>query len=318
MSAPEAPFAPASIPSYDPGLTNEYTGSLKRVVKKDGGFNVRRAGQTWRDISPYIFLINSSWQLFSAVVAITFTAVNLAFAFLYMTFAQSGIKGAESPSPALHFLNLFFFGTHTLTTVGYGNMYPVGPMANLIASIEGLLGLLTFAIATGLLFGRFSRPSARFGFSQGMVVAPYQGGASLQFRVVNRRPNNLLDAEARVMLMTVETSDGKSGRKFQILELERPQVLFLPLTWTIVHPIDERSPLFEKTSSDLQALQAEVVVMMKGFDETFSQIVYARNSYRYDEITWGAKFTPAFEVDREGDLLLWVDRVGHTEAAPLP
>jgi len=151
-----------------------------------------------------------------------------------------------------------------------------------------------------------------------MVIAPYQNGKALEFRVVNRRANNLIEAEARVMLMTVEIDGGKPKRKYRQLQLERTQVLFLPLTWTVVHPIDENSPLYGKTAGDLEQLQAEVVVMMRGFDETFGQIVYARYSYRFDEITWGAKFAAAFEVEPSGDLMLWVDRVGLTEPAILP
>jgi inward rectifier potassium channel len=136
--------------------------------------------------------------------------------------------------------------------------------------------------------------------------------------VVNRRANNLIEAEARVMLMTVDVDGGKPKRKYQQLGLERTQVLFLPLTWTVVHPIDENSPLHGKTAGDLERLQAEVVVMMKGFDETFGQVIYARYSYRFDEIMWGAKFAPAFEVEESGDLMLWVDKVGFTEPAALP
>ncbi len=313
---------PSALPraaqtNYDPGLTQKYTGALNRVVNKDGNFNVHRAGQTWRDSNPYTFLINITWWNFAAIVTATFIVVNLAFAWLYMHVAGGQIKGAESKDPAMHFLNLFFFSTHTLTTVGYGNMYPDGPLANAIAAFEALLGLMAFAIATGLLFGRFSRPSARFGFSPGMVIAPYQDGVSLQFRVVNRRANNLIETEARVMLMTVEFNNGLPQRKYQQLELERAQILFLPLTWTVVHPIGENSPLYRKTATELKQMQAEIVVMMRGFDETFGQIVYARYSYRYDEIVWGAKFAAAFDVDAEGDLLLWVDRVGLTEPAPL-
>jgi inward rectifier potassium channel len=211
-------------------------------------------------------------------------------------------------------VNAFFFSAHTLTTVGYGNMWPVGPAANTLAAIEALAGLMTFAIATGLLFGRFSRPSARFGFSPKMLVAPYKNGTSLQFRVVNRRSNNLVDVEARLLLMTVQGESGRPLRKFDQLELERRQVLFLPLTWTVVHPITETSPLFGRTEEDLQRLQAEVLVTMKGFDEFFGQIVNSRFSYRYDEIVWGARFAPAFEVEEDGDLRLEVDRVGDYDA----
>src|SRR3569833_2937316 len=190
------------------------------------------------------------------------------------------LKGAEAPTERLRFVIAFFFSAHTLTTVGYGNMWPVGPAANTLAAIEALAGVMTFAIATGLLFGRFSRPSARIGFSPKMLVAPYEDGLSLQFRVVNRRSNNLIDVDARLLLMTVQGENGKPQRKFDLLELERTQVLFLPLTWTVVHPITESSPLFGKTRDDLERLQAEVLVTMRAFDESFGQVVNSRFSYR--------------------------------------
>ncbi len=318
MSASPTGFPASNGANFDPGLTQKYTGRLNRVLTKDGEFKVRRAGRNWHDANPYTFLISTSWVSFWLVVAITFTLINLAFAWLYTNIGVSHIYGAEAKDPKLQFLNLFFFSTHTLTTVGYGNMYPVGPLANAIAAVEALVGLMAFAIATGLLFGRFSRPSARFGFSSTMAVAPYREGSSLQFRVVNRRKNNLIEVEARVMLMTVELVNGRARRKYDQLELERTQVLFLPLTWTVVHPVDEKSPLYGKNARDLEQLQAEIVVMMRGFDETFGQVVYARYSYRYDEIVWGVKFSAAFDVDAKGDLLLWIDRVGATEPAPLP
>jgi inward rectifier potassium channel len=318
MSESPLPYPNSSAVSFDPGLTQKYTGALNRVVNKDGGFNIHRAGRTWQDSNPYTFLISTSWWNFATIVTATFAVVNLGFAWFYEFVADGSIKGAESKDALVHFFNLFFFSAHTLTTVGYGNMYPVGILANSIAAVEALMGLMAFAIATGLLFGRFSRPSARFGFSPNMVIAPYRDGTSLEFRVVNRRANNLIEAEARVMLMTVELVNGRPQRKYNQLELERTQVLFLPLTWTVVHPISEKSPLFGKTAKDLERMQAEVVIMMRGFDETFGQIVYARYSYRHDEILWGARFAAAFDVDNRGDLVLWVDKVGVTEPAALP
>src|SRR5262249_33749795 len=149
------------------------------------------------------------------------------------------------------------------------------------------------------------------------VVAPYQNGASLQFRIVNQRRNSLMELEAKVMLMTVEGSGTESKRTYKILALERPSVYFFPLTWTIVHPIDAESPLYGKTAAYLERLQAEVLILIKGFDDTFSQTVHARYSYRYDEITWGARFTPAFHVDEEGDLLLEINKVGDLATAEL-
>jgi inward rectifier potassium channel len=304
--------------TFDPGLTQQYTKVLKRVINKDGQFNVRRVGRTWRDWHPYLSLISAPWPLFFGVVAAAFAIINTLFAVLYWAVGLEHLKNADAPTAALRFLNAFFFSAHTLTTVGYGNMWPVGPAANAVAAAESLCGVLGFAIATGLLFGRFSRPSARFGFSDTMVVAPYRGATSLQFRVVNRRSNNIIDLEARVLLMLVEESHASARRKYLPLFLERPSVLFLPLTWTVVHPITPDSPFFGKTAADLERMQAEVLIVLKGFDETFGQTVHARFSYRYDEILWGAKFALAFEVEDSGDLRIEVDKVSVTEPAELP
>lgn len=302
-------------PTFDPGLTQQYTGVLKRAINKDGQFNVRRAGITWRDGHPYLFLVSTPSSVFVGIVAAVYIVANIIFAGAYMAIGIENVKGTEAPTAFLRFVNAFFFSAHTLTTVGYGNMYPVGAAANAVAAIEALVGLLAFAIATGLVFGRFSRPSARIGFSPNILITSYLDGTSLQFRVVNRRSNNLIDLEARVLLMTVEIVEGRLRRQYTKLELERSQVLFFPLTWTVVHPIDEKSPLYGKTRQDLERLQAEVMILMKGFDETFGQTVNARYSYRYDEITWGAKFAPAFEVEDNGDLRLEVNKVGAIEAA---
>jgi inward rectifier potassium channel len=304
-------------PTFDPGLTQQYTGVLKRAITQDGQFNVRRTGVTWRDFHPYLYLISAPWLVFVGIVVLMFLIANLAFGALYMWNGIEHLKGADASSTWGQFWNAFFFSAHTLTTVGYGNIYPIGPGANTLAVIEALLGLLSFAIATGLVFGRFSRPSARIGFSKTILVAPYMRGTSLQFRIVNRRPNNLIDLNAQLLLMTVDLADGKLQRKFARLELEREQVLFFPLTWTVVHPLTESSPLYGKTEQDLERLQAEILIMIKAFDDTFSQTVQVRYSYRYDEITWGAKFTPAFEIEPSGDLRLEVNKVGSIEPVPL-
>jgi len=172
-----------------------------------------------------------------------------------------------------------------------------------------MVGLMGFAVATGLLFGRISRPSARIGFSAKMLIAPYQNGTSLQFRVVNLRPNMLMELEASVLLMTVDGPPGALTRSFTRLTLERDRVFYLPLTWTIVHPIDSSSPLHGRTAEDLARLQAEFLILIKGYDDTFSQTVHSRSSYRYDEMEWNSKFTTAFHIDAAGDVVLDVDEV---------
>ena len=194
--------------------------------------------------------------------------------------------------------------------MGYGSISPKSLGSNIVAAVESLVGVLGFAVATGLLFGRVSRPSAKIGFSEKMLITPYQDIHSLQFRVVNRRRNDLMEIEARVLLMTVEEKDGQPTRQYCQLKLEREQVLFLPLTWTIVHPIDSESPMSGLTAEDLERLQAEVMILIKAYDDTFSQAVLARYSYRYDEMGWNQHFAPAFSVDSDGDLVLELQKVG--------
>jgi inward rectifier potassium channel len=168
---------------------------------------------------------------------------------------------------------------------------------------------MVFAVMTGLLYGRFSRPSARILFSNNALITPYQDGTSLQFRITNARSNTLMNLEARVLLMTVVKNDGQLKRDFVDLELERRKVYFLPLTWTIVHPIDSTSPFAGKTAEDLKSMSAEILILIQAFDDSFSQVVHSIYSYRDNEILWGAKFVPAFNVDPHGDLILDLDRV---------
>ncbi len=238
---------------------------------------------------------------------LAFVLLNVVFAGLYLALGVEHLRGTEPEMSG--FENAFFFSVHTLTTVGYGNIYPTGDWTNAASAMEAATGLMVFALITGLLYGRFSRPSARILFSDQALVAPYQDGTSLQFRLTNARTNVLMDLEARVMLMTVDTNDGQLKRQFIDLPLERRGVYFFPLTWTIVHPIDSASPLYGKTAEDLSRLAAEILILIQGFDDTFSQQVHARYSYRHDEIVWGAKFEPAFTVDAKGELVLEIDRV---------
>ncbi len=297
-------------PAFDPGLTRQFGAPLSRAINKDGSFNVRRTGVSWRAFHPWLHVVNMSWSGFSALVVLTFLGINTAFALAYFAMDPAAVQGSAAPSESRRFLNDFFFSGHTLTTVGYGSLVPNGIRANLTATLEALVGLLSFAIITGLLVARVSRPSARIRYSRNALIASYQDVTAVMFRIANERSNNLIELDASLMLMTVVNLSGTPERKFDLLPLERQNVLLFPLTWTIVHPIDEASPLFGKTAADLERLQAEFIVFVKGFDETFSQIVHSRYSYRYDEIVWGAKFIPAFKVEAAGDLLLEVDKVG--------
>ena len=296
--------------TFDPGFTQQVSGTLRRAINRDGSFNVRRRWMGWRNFHVYLYLVNMSWTGFFATIFLAYFAANTIFAGIYLALGPQAIEGATADTFFDQFLTCFFFSAHTLTTVGYGTLAPHGTAANLLAALEALTGLMGFAVATGLLFGRVSRPSARLRFSEKMLISPYQDGFSLQFRIVNLRPNVLMELEASVLLMTVEGNAGAAARRYHRLTLERETVYFLPLTWTIVHPIDDASPLRGKTRAELEALQAEFLILIKAYDDTFSQTVHARYSYRYDEIDWGAKFAAAFSINAEGDVLLDADKVG--------
>ena len=300
-------------PSLDPGLTQQYTGALLRAINKDGSFNIRRRGFHSIAGSVYMYLVNLTWPKFLALVASAYLAVNFLFALAYMALGIDIVHASERDLGLSGFTRAFFFSAQTLTTVGYGSLYPFGLAGNAIAAIEAAVGLMGFALATGLLFARFSRPSARLVYSDRVLIAPYRDGTSLQFRIANQRRNVLTEVEADVILMTVQQdAAGQLKRTFVELPLERRHVFFLALTWTIVHPIDENSPLWGKTREDLEKLQAEVMILFKGYDDSFSQVVHSRYSYRWDEIVWSARFLPAFDVAPGGHLLLDLRRISDT------
>lgn len=301
--------------TFDPGLTQKYTGKLQRAIEKDGSFNVRKTGLGLKHFHFYQFLINISWPRFFLVILSGYILVNALFACLYLLAGIGNIHGADTSTPLSEFLSTFFLSVHTFTTVGYGTIAPKDVWTNSVAALESLTGLMALAVATGLLYGRFSRPSARMVFSDNAIIAPYRGRTSLQFRIANQRTNTLMEIEAKVLIMTVSGTGDNHRREYHVMNLERSSVYFLPLTWTVVHPIDDQSPLFGKTLKDLADSQAEILIMIKAFDDTFSQVVHSRYSYRFDEILWGARFLPAFSVTADGDMALALDRLSEVEKA---
>jgi inward rectifier potassium channel len=196
----------------------------------------------------------------------------------------------------------FFFSVETFATIGYGQIAPNGVPANVVVTVEALVGLMYQALATGLLFARFTRPTAAVLFSDRAVVAPYNEGQALMFRIVNRRRNEIIQLEAQVLLSAMEP-DGRGGavRRYTALALERNKVTFFPLSWTIVHPIDGASPMTGRTREELERAEAEILVLLTGVDEALEQTVHARSSYRADEIVWNARFQSMFLTASRGD-----------------
>jgi inward rectifier potassium channel len=301
--------------SFDPGLTQTFAGKIRRTIERDGSFNVHRIGRL-RDRDLYLKMINGSWTRFFSFVVAAFLVTNLFFATVYYMAGEDKIEGTVTNTGGGIFLRDFFFSVHTLTTVGYGNVVPHGFFTNMVAALEALTGLLGFAVATGMLYGRFSRPAARILYSEKALIAPYQGITSLQFRIANRRSNELMELEASVLLMTVIGPPEALRRDYKLLNLERRTVFFFPLTWTIVHPIDEDSPLYGKTADDLAQAQTEFLILIKGFDDTFSQAVHSRYSYRHEDLVWNAKFSQAFSVNDQGEMVLDLPQVSSYTTVP--
>jgi inward rectifier potassium channel len=191
-------------------------------------------------------------------------------------------------------LRASFFSVQTFATIGYGQVSPVGLAANLTVTLESLIGLLGFALATGLLFARFSRPTAKIIFSRNAIIAPYHGINAFEFRITNARSNQIIEVEAKVLFSRFELVDGRSVRRFYPLPLERDKVAFLPLSWTIVHPIDEESPLRGLDADHMHDTNAEFLILLTGIDETFSQTVHTRSSYKAEEMVWDAKFSDIY------------------------
>ncbi|MDP4175536.1 MAG: ion channel [Bacteroidota bacterium] len=292
------------IRSDDPGFGEKYFSQTQRLINKDGSFNIikKGAGFTPRDI--YQYLINISWPKFFLIILAFYVALNFVFAMLYFIVGADHINGINSRSFINTYSDLFFFSVQTFTTVGYGGMIPKDLITNIIAAMETLTGLLGFALATGLLYGRFSRPSARIIYSKMALISPFKDKNSFQFRIANQRRNTLMEMEAKVMVAFIERTDGQSVKRYYDMKLERSYIYFFPLSWTLVHPIDNESPLSGKGPNELRALEAEILILIKGFDDTFSQVVHSRFSYRYDEIIWGAKFKKTFFIDDNGDFVI--------------
>jgi len=286
--------------TIDPGTGEKYFGKTKRLINKDGSFNVVKTGADLNTRDLYHFLITISWTKFFLLVVLAYIALNIFFAFIYFLVGADSLIATRGMSQNIY-PKLIVFSFQTFTTVGYGNIYPNGVGVDIVAGFEALTGLMSFALFTGLLYGRFSKPMPKILYSEKAIVAPYQGINALQFRVANQRKNNVIELEARVLAVL---TDENFKKKYYELKLERYSVTFFPLSWTIVHPIDEDSLLTQFSVDELKKRQLEVMILMKGFDETFSQVVYATHSYTFDEIVWGAKFQSAFVTTKKGDIVL--------------
>lgn len=285
-----------------------------RLLNKDGSFNAVRKGLPYRTSrSLYFSLVTMSWPAFFALTVGFYILTNLTFALLYLSCGPAALAGAADHrmNP---FWTAFFFSVQTLATIGYGQLTPIGFMPNFFVTIEAFLGLLLFSLVTGFLFARISRPTSRIIFSERALIAPYQGGKAFMFRLVNGRLSQLIEVEARVVLSRLEGEGERRKREFYTLDLEYRKVSFLSLSWTVVHPINEQSPLWNVTEAELLGSDAEFLILLTGIDDIFSQTVHSRSSYKAQEVVWGAKFASIYEPQNPGDpVAIDVQRLSETE-----
>lgn len=284
-----------------------------RLMNPDGSFNVERQRIAFWD-NTYFDLVTMPWWKFVFFVLLAFVLMNSFFSLLYCAIGIEYLNGATPGSFFQNFAQAYFFSSQTLTTVGYGHISPKGLNANALASFQSFLGLLSFALISGLLYGRFSRQRAKIVFSENLLVAPYRGGNGLMFRMGNARRSEILEAEVQVVLAINQRVEGDVvERKFYNLDLEIKRIAFFSLSWTIVHALDERSPIYGFNAQDLQEAYAEFMVMVKGIDEANHQTVNARRSYTAAEIVWNARFRPVISRNGKGQPKVLIRQIGEFE-----
>lgn len=259
-----------------------------------------------------------TWPRYLSLVAASLLATNAFFATLYVSLGEGALHAPAETGIHARFLVAFFFSVQTFATIGYGQIAPVGVAPNVLVTLESYYSILYVALVTGLVFARFARPTARILFSECGVIAPYRGGTAFMMRLVNARRSQLIDVMTRIIVASWREVDGKRIRAFDQLQLERTTVSFLPLHWTVVHPIDEGSPFYGMTAEEFTLADPEFMVLVSGIDETFVSTVHARTSYCGPEIRWGARFADIYmRPDDEEDLSIDVKRLSEIVAAPL-
>jgi inward rectifier potassium channel len=286
-----------------------------RLLNRDGTFNVITPKRKLHAGDLYHSLLTLRWRTFYLLLAASWMTLNLLFALGYFACGESALSGSsgafgDSQAALGRFGDCFFFSVHTLATIGYGNLTPHGLGANLLVMVEAFLGLLGLAIATGLLFNRFSRPSARVIFSNRAIIADHDGTPSLIFRLANARMNQIVEATVRVVLSRDEfTAEGDRYRNFTDLKLERERSPIFMMSWTIVHAITPDSPLYGMDHAALVRTEAELIVTMNGTDDTFAQPIHSRYSYAPEDILWNRDFVDILMRGEDGKVAVYLERI---------
>ena len=292
-----------------------------RLLNQDGTPNIEKRGMGFfARVSWFHSLLSISGWRFFLIILFFYISVNFLFTLIYYFIGVEHLVGLKTTSESEKLMEAFFFSTQTYTTVGYGRISPSGFLMNAVSSFHALIGLLSFAVATGLMYGRFSRPKAFIKFAHNAVIAPYKDISALMIRLAPFKNTTLTDAQAKMTLVIMtDENDGRTTNQFFTLDLELSSINTLTLSWTVVHPITAESPLYDFTKEDFSNTKGEIIVFVKAFDDMFSNTVIARTSYTFREILYGHKFLPMFHRDNEKDTtILDLDKLNEMEAASLP
>jgi len=292
----------AEIDDY--ALANEHRGDQFRLINPDGTFNIERRGVSSANL--YEKTLSLSWLKIIVFFMVMYFATNSIFGLIFMMLGAESVNGLQEGSWFQQYIGMVHFSTQTFTTVGYGHMSPNGNAASILSSIVAFVGLISFAILTGLSFAKFSKPTSHILFSDNLLLAPNPNAdhnRSLQFRVVNATKSQIIDLEARVTLAWLENVDGRMRRKFKRLNLELNTIHLFPLNWTIVHNLDEESPLHGMSAQMMNDHQMEILILIKGFDDTYSQIIHSKRSYSCTDLIEGARFLPMYDNTKDKTIL---------------
>jgi len=295
------------------GFDGDIQQSTKRFINRDGSFNIHRIG--YSVTSPYQSLVGMSWWKFLLIIITIFVFLNIIYAFLFLLTGIENFAGIiASNNPLDQFGDLFFLSVQTFTTVGYGQIAPSGFWANIVSSLTALSGLLSLALATGLVFARFSKPKPGIVFSEHALIAPIDDGWSFQFRMANSKKHRIMDLSATVVMTWVVKEGNGYRRHFTNIPLVRDKISLFPINWTVIHKIDDQSPLKSCQLKTLKDMRAEFLVMLHGYDESYSKRIQQNTSYLYDEIKWYFKFNKMYEDHADKGTIFDLDRIDEIES----
>ncbi|HEX2617114.1 MAG TPA: ion channel [Flavobacteriales bacterium] len=301
----------------DPGIGTSFEHPLKRLMGKDGQFIIRREGELSGLREGFIALVTMSVPRLIGTFIAGYLGMNLFFGSLYMAIGVHHIGNADMSTLATQWMSAIGMSVQTLTTVGYGSLYPNAPAAWVLAAVEGVFGILGFSLISAVIYARFARPTTRLAYSEKALIAPFKDGWAFMLRLANRRSTLMVEIEARLLLVMAHVDDEGERLNYYNLKLQLEKVNFMPLSWTLVHPITPESPLAGLSHADLVQRRAEVILILKGIDEGYMQQVITRHSYRYDEIAWGGRYVRAFNV-KDGHMRLDLEKLSEYTEVGVP